>query len=153
LGVKTALSFGGIGYCVYVASFLCYSHTSNSNFVIFAGALLGVCAGLLWTAQGTIIMSYPEEGSKGRYISWFWMIFNLGAVIGSLVSSPIFKYDFGSAFADAAYKIPLGQNINVTSASTVSDGTYVGFIVLTFLGAVLAWFLVDSKGMFFEIRI
>lgn len=91
LGVKTALSFGGIGYCVYVASFLCYSHTSNGGFVIFAGALLGVCAGLLWTAQGTIMMSYPEEGSKGRYISWFWMIFNLGAVIGSLVSSFISK--------------------------------------------------------------
>jgi hypothetical protein len=31
-------------------------------------------------------MSYPPEESKGRYISWFWMIFNLGAVIGSLVS-------------------------------------------------------------------
>jgi hypothetical protein len=35
---------------------------------------------------GAIMMSYPPEGSKGRYISWFWMIFNLGAVIGSLVS-------------------------------------------------------------------
>jgi MFS family permease len=44
-----------------------------------------VCAGLLWCAQGAIMMSYPPEESKGRYISWFWMIFNLGAVIGSLV--------------------------------------------------------------------
>ena len=34
---------------------------------------------------GAIMMSYPLEQSKGRYISWFWMIFNLGAVIGSLV--------------------------------------------------------------------
>lgn len=85
LGIKVALSFGGLGYCIYVASFLCYSHTQNNGFVIFAGALLGVCAGLLWTAQGAIMMSYPPEGSKGRYISWFWMIFNLGAVIGSLV--------------------------------------------------------------------
>lgn len=42
-------------------------------------------------------------------------------------------------------KIPLGQNINATSKSTVSDGTYVGFIILTFLGAVLAWFLVDAQ--------
>lgn len=31
------------------------------------------------------MMSYPPEKSKGKYISWFWMIFNLGAVIGSLV--------------------------------------------------------------------
>ncbi|GAB7348860.1 hypothetical protein MBLNU459_g7563t1 [Dothideomycetes sp. NU459] len=125
IGVKIALSFGGLGYCVYVAAFLCYSHTENDGFVIFAGALLGCCAGCLWSAQGAIMMSYPPENAKGRYISWFWMIFNLGAVIGSL--------------------IPLGQNINVTGKKTVSDGTYVGFIVLTGLGAVLAWFLVDAK--------
>jgi MFS family permease len=86
IGIKLALSFGGLGYCIYVASFLCYSHTANAGFTIFAGALLGVCAGLLWCAQGAIMMSYPPESSKGKYISWFWMIFNLGSVIGSLVS-------------------------------------------------------------------
>lgn len=85
LGIRTALSFGGIGYSVYVGSFLSYNHTRNLGFTTFAGALLGVCAGLLWCAQGAIMMSYPPEESKGRYISWFWMIFNLGAVIGSLV--------------------------------------------------------------------
>ncbi|OBW69161.1 MAG: Phenylalanine ammonia-lyase [Aureobasidium pullulans] len=127
IGIRWSLSFGGLGYCVYVASFLCYSHTQNTGFNIFAGALLGCCAGVLWSAQGAIMMSYPSEGSKGRYISWFWMIFNLGAVIGSL--------------------IPLGENINATSSSTVSDGTYVGFIVLTACGAGLAWFLVDAKSV------
>lgn len=86
LGLRLTLSLGGLGYCVYAASFLSYSHTENIGFVIFAGAFLGVCAGLLWTAQGAIMMSYPPEDSKGRYISWFWIIFNLGAVIGSLVS-------------------------------------------------------------------
>ena len=85
LGIKATLSFGGFGYFIYAASFLSYNHTANAGFVIFAGALLGVCAGLLWTAQGALMMSYPPEGSKGKYISWFWMIFNLGAVIGSLV--------------------------------------------------------------------
>jgi hypothetical protein len=85
LGIKLTLSIGGLGYCIYAASFLSYSHTANAGFNIFAGALLGVCAGLLWAAQGTIMMSYPQESSKGRYISWFWMIFNLGGVIGSLV--------------------------------------------------------------------
>ena len=84
LGLKLTLSLGGFGYFIYVSSYLCFNHTANEGFVIFAGALLGVCAGLLWSAQGAIMMSYPSEGSKGRYISWFWMIFNLGAVIGSL---------------------------------------------------------------------
>ena len=123
-GVRITLALGGIGYCIYAASFLCYSHTANDGFVIFAGAFLGLCAGLLWTGQGTIMMAYPPENKKGRYISWFWMIFNLGGVIGAL--------------------IPLGQNIHTTEAKPVSDGTYAGFIVLMFLGAVVALFLVDA---------
>jgi MFS family permease len=86
IGLRLTLSFGGFGYFIYAASFLSYNHNQNAGFVIFAGALLGVCAGLLWTGQGAIMMAYPPEAAKGRYISWFWMIFNLGAVIGGLVS-------------------------------------------------------------------
>lgn len=86
LGLRWTLGFGGIGYCIYSASFLCYAHTANEGFVVFAGAFLGICAGLLWTAQGSIMMAYPPEASKGRYISSFWIIFNFGGVVGSLVS-------------------------------------------------------------------
>ncbi|KAK6350884.1 hypothetical protein TWF718_004066 [Orbilia javanica] len=124
IGVKATLSFGGFGYALYSASFLCYNHTGNRGFVIFAGALLGVCAGLLWCAQGTIMMSYPSEKSKGKYISIFWMIFNLGAVIGSLV--------------------PLVDNIK-NKHGNVGDGTYIGFLVLMGGGAILALFLLDSN--------
>jgi len=84
LGIRWTLSLGGLGYFLYISSYLSYNHNANAGFVIFAGALLGVCAGMLWAAQGAIMMSYPPEESKGRYISWFWMIFNLGAVIGGL---------------------------------------------------------------------
>jgi MFS family permease len=107
LGLRITMFLGGLGYSVYVsaillstgllrvqvASFLSYNHNQNRGFTTFAGALLGVCAGLLWTAQGTIMMSYPPEGSKGRYVSWFWMIFNLGAVIGSLVGGITYTSD------------------------------------------------------------
>ncbi|KND94222.1 UNC93-like protein [Tolypocladium ophioglossoides CBS 100239] len=123
LGLRLTLSIGGLGYCIYCASFLSYSHTENIGFVIFAGAFLGVCAGLLWTAQGAIMMSYPAENSKGRYISWFWVIFNLGAVIASL--------------------IPLAQNIN-KKAGPVTDGTYIAFMILMGAGAVLALLLVNA---------
>lgn len=86
IGIRWSLSFGGFGYVVYVSSYLCYNHTSNLGYVIFSGVLLGCCAGILWAAQGAIMMSYPPERLKGRFIAWFWIIFNLGAVIGSLVS-------------------------------------------------------------------
>lgn len=86
IGVKWALSFGGLGYCIYVSSYLAYNHSQNYGYSVFAGFFLGCCAGVLWNAQGAIMMSYPLEKDKGRYISWFWIIFNLGGVIGGLVS-------------------------------------------------------------------
>jgi len=87
LGIRVSLCFGGLGYCIYIAAYLCFNHTQNYGFMIFAGVLLGCCAGILWTAQGAIMMAYPPEEKKGRYISTFWMIFNMGGVIGALVSS------------------------------------------------------------------
>jgi len=41
--------------------------------------------------------------------------------------------------------IPLGQNIHDTGNHTVSDGTYIGFIVLMFCGALLALCLCDAN--------
>ncbi|KIW55631.1 hypothetical protein PV05_04362 [Exophiala xenobiotica] len=124
IGLRLTLGIGGFGYCLYIASILCYNHTLNAGFLIFAGSLLGVCAGLLWTAQGSVMMSYPPEKSKGTYIAVFWGIFNLGAVIGGLV--------------------PLGQSIH-NKSNSVGDGTYIAFIVLMAAGFVLAGFLCDPR--------
>lgn len=44
-----------------------------------------------------------------------------------------------------AIQIPLGQNIHATGKSNVTDGTYVGIMILCMLGALLAFFLVDAK--------
>ncbi|RBA21009.1 hypothetical protein FPRO05_08456 [Fusarium proliferatum] len=101
LGVKLCLAFGGVGYGIYAISLLVSVHKHVPGFNIFAGVWLGLCAALLWTAQGTIMISYPHENKKGKYFAWFWGIFNMGAVIGSL--------------------IPLGENINIKENKTVSD--------------------------------
>jgi len=61
-------------------------HPNAGGFVIAAGAILGICAGLLWTAQGSLMLAYPTENQKGRFISIFWSIFNLGAVVGASVA-------------------------------------------------------------------
>ena len=61
-------------------------HPTASGFVIAAGVILGVCAGLLWTAQGSLMLGYPTESQKGRFIAIFWSIFNLGGVVGASVS-------------------------------------------------------------------
>ena len=117
IGLRLTLAFGGFGYCIYLVSLLVYKHTRNAGFLIFAGCLLGACAGLLWTAQGAIMTAYPLEKQKGRFIAIFWVIFNLGAVIGAL--------------------IPLAQNMHST-APEVNDGTYYGFIALMLFGFLLS---------------
>ncbi|QPG74648.1 hypothetical protein FOA43_001980 [Brettanomyces nanus] len=126
IGVRYALAFGGSGYSIYIASFLCYKHTQNQGFIIFAGAWLGITAATLWAATSTCNLAYPVEDKKGTYMFIFWSIFNLGGVIGSL--------------------IPLGQNMH-NSSSTVTDGTYVAFLILTIVGFVLALFLLPVKNV------
>ncbi|KAF2814157.1 MFS general substrate transporter [Mytilinidion resinicola] len=125
IGIKNAVSFGSLGYCVYVSSLLHYNFSHEIGYNVFAGLLLGCCAGILWSAQGAIMMSYPPEKLKGRFISWFWIIFNLGCVIGSLVE--------------------LALNINMSANATLRSSIYVGFLGITFLGACLSWTLVDAK--------
>jgi len=124
-GARATLAFGGVGYALYSISLLTYNHTANAGFVIASGAILGMCAAFLWCAQGTVMMSYPTENEKGRYIGLFWGIFNMGAVIGSIS--------------------PIVQNWNSMSSGVVNDGTYIGFIVLMVTGAVLAFFLVPPE--------
>lgn len=64
LGAKWVIAFGGIGYALYSGAYLCFDHTQNKGFVIAAGAILGVCAGLLWAGQGVIVLSYATEDLK-----------------------------------------------------------------------------------------
>jgi len=131
IGPKWTLLLGTLGYTLYIASYLAsnlHPYTPGiNNFSIAAGAILGICAGLLWTAQGSLMLSYPTESQKGRFIGIFWLVFNLGGVIGSAVS--------------------LGQNFGNTT-NTVSNNTYIAFIVLTFIGTVLSLFLANPEKMY-----
>ncbi len=73
-----------------VPHLLLYSATSihphAGAFIIVAGAIQGICAGLLWTAQGSFMLAYSTESEKGLFISVFWTIFNMGSVVGASVS-------------------------------------------------------------------
>ncbi|KZO99654.1 MFS general substrate transporter [Calocera viscosa TUFC12733] len=131
IGSKATLLIGTLGYPLYISSYLASNlhpyATGIDNFSIATGAVLGVCAGLLWTAQGSLMLAYPTESQKGRFIGIFWIVFNLGGVIGSAIA--------------------FGQNFNSTTNS-VSNGTYIAFIVLTCSGAIFALLLVNPNNMY-----
>ncbi|KAG9226027.1 hypothetical protein CCMSSC00406_0008689 [Pleurotus cornucopiae] len=127
LGPKLTLLIGSTGYALYIGSYLAMNiHPNAGGFVIASGAILGICAGLLWTAQGSLMLAYPTESQKGRYIGVFWTIFNLGGVVGASVS--------------------LGQNFH-SEANSVGNGTYIGFLVLTLIGVTIPLLMVNPNKM------
>ncbi|KAH9949463.1 MFS general substrate transporter [Amylocystis lapponica] len=108
LGPRLTLLLGSSGYALYIGSYLAVNiHPKASGFVIAAGAVLGICAGMLWTAQGSLMLAYPTENQKGTFIGIFWSVFNLGGVVGAAVS--------------------LGNNYN----------SEIGFLVLTLIGVTI----------------
>ncbi|TFK71739.1 MFS general substrate transporter [Pluteus cervinus] len=127
LGARLTLLLGSTGYALYIGSYLAMNiHPSAGGFVIAAGAILGICAGLLWTAQGSLMLAYPTESQKGKFIGIFWSIFNLGGVVGASVS--------------------LGQNFH-SEANAVGNGTYIGFLVLTLIGVLIPMMMADPSKM------
>ena len=62
--------------------------------------------------------SYPLLGRKGSYISLFWSIFNMGGVIGGLISFIL--------------------NYNRSDVAPVNDDTYIGFMCFMSSGTVLS---------------
>ncbi|KZV61244.1 MFS general substrate transporter [Peniophora sp. CONT] len=127
LGPKLTLLLGSSGYALYISSYLVVNiHPNAGGYVIGMGAVLGICAGLLWTAQGSLMLAYPTESQKGRFIGIFWSIFNLGGVVGASVS--------------------LGQNFHNT-ANRVGNGTYIGFLALTGIGCLIPLCMANPNNM------
>ncbi|KAL7752280.1 hypothetical protein RI367_002326 [Sorochytrium milnesiophthora] len=129
LGVKLSLVLGALPYCLYSLALWNTVHHDDKNspaqhLSVAAGALLGIGAGVMWTAQGAIMMSYPTEANKGKYIAIFWAIFNVGPVLGNLMTTAL-NWSNGSA--------------------TASDATYITFSVLMLLGSVLGFFIASPS--------
>ncbi|KAF9157433.1 hypothetical protein DFQ26_008733 [Actinomortierella ambigua] len=130
LGPKWTILIGSLAYPLYASSLLTYNHTKAAPFTIVAGGVLGVGAGLLWTAQGAMMMAYPREKDKGRYIGYFWAIFNMGAVLGS-----------GIAFG-LNYHIGGGRQ-----QSNLADPTYIAFISIMTFGSLIALSLSNPRNV------
>lgn len=127
LGPRILLFIGSTAYSLYVSSYLVISVNERANsFVIASGAILGIGAGLLWTAQGSLMLAYPTEDNKGKFIGVFWSIFNMGGVVGAAVS--------------------LGENYG-SNGNSVTRGTYVTFLVLTIVGVLITPLMADPKKM------
>jgi len=121
IGVR-AMGLGGWTYALYSGSLLNYSIRGQGGFVVASGAILGLGSAFFWLTQGAVMLSYPLPHQKGRAIAAFWIIFNLGGMIGAFIA--------------------FGQNYGRPNAGTISHNTYWAFIAIMLLGGVLACCLV-----------
>ncbi|KAF2824530.1 hypothetical protein CC86DRAFT_395691 [Ophiobolus disseminans] len=58
---------------------------NNANVALYSTfTVVGFFAGIATNKLGGMVMlAYPEQEAKGKYIAWSWMIYNMGAVLGS----------------------------------------------------------------------
>jgi sugar phosphate permease len=120
VGPRICFLIGGWTYALYTGSLLHFNHHAQGAFVIASGAILGIGASFIWIVQGAIMTTYVDESQKGRAIAVFWIIFNLGGGIGSLVS--------------------FGLNYH-SKSGTVTDSTYIALMVIMIIGYFLGLFI------------
>ncbi|KAJ1890405.1 hypothetical protein LPJ66_007501 [Kickxella alabastrina] len=124
-GVRYTTAISCLTYAIYTGSYIYYNKTSNGGLTILAGSILGIGAGILWTAQGVIMVSYPAEEEKGKFISIFWVVFNLGGLIGGILPFAINYYHSG----------------------TLTNSVYFIFVILECGGSLTALFLVPPASV------
>ena len=96
LGPRIAMFLGIMGYATLVGLSLLYYLGSAGQFVvILGGAINGVGAALLWTAQGRLMLQYSNGDDAGRIFTIFWGLFNMSAVLGGFLT---YAYFAGAQF-------------------------------------------------------
>jgi len=126
-GPKVLMSVGGLTYAIYgVAAYLNGIYSSLTWLFILSGALLGIGAGFLWCAQGSLMLAYAPKARLGFYISTFWTIFNIGGFVGGLIQ--------------------FGLNWDSTEQSAATPASYFTFIGVMVAGSIAAaLFLVNPS--------
>lgn len=125
LGPPRTLFLGTLGYALYLGSLWCFQTQGTQWFVIFTGAIQGITAALLWSAQGEVMMSYPLEKDKGKMFGIFWAIFQFGTFIGSVIA--------------------LAINIRSGKLTAVSTSTYIAFLAIILCGVVSSFLILPPN--------
>lgn len=122
LGNKVLMLVGGLTYVFYaVGMYICGRNTHMEWLAAISGAVLGFGAGWFWTSQGAMMMAYGTADTKGKFISIFWVIFNLGGMVGGFIA--------------------FGLNYNNAEGGQANPASYFTFVAIMAIGAAGALFL------------
>ncbi|KAK6219355.1 hypothetical protein LQW54_002343 [Pestalotiopsis sp. IQ-011] len=118
---KWTLVIGAAFYTPYAAGLYCNNRYGNEWFMLLGAGLCGIGASLLWASEAAIAVGYPEEAKRGKYVSIWLGIRQLGPLVGGSIS--------------------LALNVTTKSTGKVSYNTYLGLIAISSLGAPFALLL------------
>lgn len=85
-GLKAALIFGTTGYVLYSAALYANNRYGTVWFIYLGSAACGLSAGIFWSAEGSIMLSYPEPEKRGRYLSYWLAYRNSGSILGGAIN-------------------------------------------------------------------
>ncbi|KAF4910592.1 UNC93-like protein [Colletotrichum fructicola] len=121
IGLKNALIFGTTGYAIYSASLYTNNRYGTEWFVYLGSAACGITAGIFWAAEGAIMISYPEDQKRGRYLAYWLAYRNGGSIVGGAIN--------------------LAFNSTGKTTGKLDWRTYVVFVALQCLGPFVAMLL------------
>ena len=82
-----ALALASFLYCPFMAA---CARTSAHGAQLATSALLGLAAGLLWVAQGSLLTASTTSENRGRWSGVFWASFMGGNAAGNLSAAALF---------------------------------------------------------------
>ncbi|KAL4784579.1 major facilitator superfamily domain-containing protein [Aspergillus varians] len=121
VGLKNALIFGTTGYCVYAASLYTNNRYGNEWFVYLGATACGITAGVFWAAEGAIMIGYPVDSQRGRYLAYWLAYRNGGSIVGGIIN--------------------LAFNYSGKSTGKLDWRTYIVFVALQCIAPFAATFL------------
>ncbi|GAA6039924.1 hypothetical protein JCM8097_006802 [Rhodosporidiobolus ruineniae] len=86
VGLKWTLILGTTGYAVYSAGLYTNNRYGNEWLVLFGAAACGASAGLFWASEAAIMVAYPEQHLRGRYLSLWLAYRNSGSILGGAIN-------------------------------------------------------------------
>ncbi|KAL4808588.1 major facilitator superfamily domain-containing protein [Aspergillus unguis] len=89
--------------------------------MLFGSALCGISAGFFWAAEAAIIIGYPSPQDRAFYLAIWQTAKAAGPIVGGAIN--------------------LGLNAQDSGKGSVSESTYIVFIVIMCLGLPIALFL------------
>ncbi|CAI6094773.1 unnamed protein product [Clonostachys chloroleuca] len=121
IGLKNTLILGTTGYVLYSAALYTNNRYGVEWFIYVGSAACGITAGLFWAAEGAIMLLYPEQHTRGKYLAYWLCYRNSGSILGGIIN--------------------LAFNATGSRTGKLDWRTYIVFVVLQCLGPAAGFFL------------